>query len=787
MAGLFAAVGCQYSDAPENGRQRCAAGSKPCPDGYYCFAGNNTCWKNGSSPGDAGAGDVAKDSGADHGDLPSQADADDTIGMVPDGASPDGSPVDASLTCATGKHICDDSCADDTSAMTCGASCTPCPIPEGGTATCVSGSCGGACSGDNKLCAGKCIAKDAVCGTCATGTHDCHGVCASDDSVNSCGKSCTPCAVPANGHATCQTGQCGIACATDFVQDGSSCINEKSVPCTPNTLPAGASDVSGNVTVHYTTAGGWETPAKCAWKCSAAGTHRCGETCADDSSVNSCGVSCTPCSVPSGGSATCSGGICGGACPTNQKLCMGQCIATNAVCMGNCPGGSHPCSGLCSADDSLNSCGTSCTPCAVPANGHALCQAGQCGLACSTDYVLENSTCINQKTVPCDANNANPANSSDVAGNVVIHYTTAGGWESPAKCAWTCNNDYAKEGASCINQKMVPCDTNNGSPANSSDIAANVTIHYTTAGGWESPAKCAWACDSAYTQEGQSCINQKMVPCDTNNGNPANSTDTAGNVTITWSPAGGWTAPAKCGWTCNTNYVLDSGSCINSKQVPCASGGNPANSTEVQSQVTITYTTASGWSAPAACPWNCNQPYTKSGNSCLPAIYMFPATGMSGAIGSRASANARCVAAAANFSFPHTQVVAFISFSATDEIRDLPSTASVPTNRPFVGWRKTNTLGAVVADNWADLLDGTIKTDFVSAGIYNDQDPTNFNNWFSGSFSDGSLDQNCNGWQLSSGNTGNYGNPYQPDKRWIENRTGLCGGTYDLMCLGYTP
>jgi hypothetical protein len=270
------------------------------------------------------------------------------------------------------------------------------------------------------------------------------------------------------------------------------------------------------------------------------------------------------------------------------------------------------------------------------------------------------------------------------------------------------------------------------------------------------------------------------VPCDTNNGNPANSSDIAGNVTITWSPAGGWTAPAKCSWTCNINYVLDSGSCINSKQVPCASGGNPANSTEVQSQVTITYTTASGWSTPAACSWNCNQPHTKSGNSCLPAIYMFSATAMSGAIGSRASANARCVTAAASFSFPHTQVVAFISFSDTDEIRDLPSTANVPTNRPFVGWRKSNTLGGVVADNWAGLLGGSIKANLA-------QVDDNF--WFSGSNGDGSLGENCSGWQPSANgtNTGNYGNPDQTDSRWIGNMSGLCGGTYDLMCLGYTP
>ncbi|HNT27486.1 MAG TPA: hypothetical protein PKH10_04815, partial [bacterium] len=111
------------------------------------------------------------------------------------------------------------------------------------------------------------------------------------------------------------------------------------------------------------------------------------------------------------------------------------------------------------------------------------------------------------------------------------HYTTAGGWESPADCAWSCDTDYALEGGTCINSKEVQCDEDNANPVNSSDVIANVTITYTSAGGWAAPADCAWSCDTDFALEGGACINQKDVPCDTDNANPLNSSDTIVNVT----------------------------------------------------------------------------------------------------------------------------------------------------------------------------------------------------------------------------------------------------------------
>ena len=74
------------------------------------------------------------------------------------------------------------------------------------------------------------------------------------------------------------------------------------------------------------------TPTVCG-----SGTHLCGNTCFSDTSVLSCGSSCTACPVPTGASATCVGGVCGQSCPSGTTLCGSACITftTTANC-GSC-------------------------------------------------------------------------------------------------------------------------------------------------------------------------------------------------------------------------------------------------------------------------------------------------------------------------------------------------------------------------------------------------------------------------------------------------------------------
>jgi hypothetical protein len=73
VACLGVLPGCRSSSKPENGTLKCGPDPYPCPSGYYCYkSGNpgqlNTCWRNGTSPPDAGMPDasVPADSGVDY-------------------------------------------------------------------------------------------------------------------------------------------------------------------------------------------------------------------------------------------------------------------------------------------------------------------------------------------------------------------------------------------------------------------------------------------------------------------------------------------------------------------------------------------------------------------------------------------------------------------------------------------------------------------------------------------------------------------------------------------------
>jgi hypothetical protein len=143
-----------------------------------------------------------------------------------------------------------------------------------------------------------------------------------------------------------------------------------------------------------------------------------------------------------------------------------------------------------------------------------------------------------------------------------------------------------------------------------------VTITYTTAGGWTSPADCAFACNTDYDLIGGACVNSRLVDC-ADITPPANAHQVESQVTITYTTASGWTDPANCAWACNTDYDLFGGACINSRLVACAPITPPANASQVDGQVTITYTTASGWTDPADCGWACNEGFHREDDACV--------------------------------------------------------------------------------------------------------------------------------------------------------------------------
>ncbi|MBI1909064.1 MAG: hypothetical protein HYS22_02715 [Deltaproteobacteria bacterium] len=161
--------------------------------------------------------------------------------------------------------------------------------------------------------------------------------------------------------------------------------------------------------------------------------------------------------------------------------------------------------------------------------------------------------------------------------------------------------------------------------------------------------------------------------------------------------------------------------------------------------------------------------------ACANNIIMFGTGGAGGGnLGGRAGADALCTASVGSLSC--NTIRAFISVSDADEIRDMPGNYGVPTTVAIQG-----STGTKIANNWEDLLDGTIPTSLATAGI---TDTT----WWSGSTTNGSLSNNCSNWTTSSfvapGGQQAFANV--TDSNWISQSNQSCAvGALVVLCLCY--
>ncbi|NJN92746.1 MAG: hypothetical protein HC875_00985 [Anaerolineales bacterium] len=105
----------------------------------------------------------------------------------------------------------------------------------------------------------------------------------------------------------------------------------------------------------------------------------------------------------------------------------------------------------------------------------------------------------------------------------------------------------------------------------------------------------------------------------------------------------------------------------------------------------------------------------------------------------------------------------------------MPGNYGVPTNRPIAGPN-----GAVIANDWADLLDGTIDVSLGAAGL-----PTAGPFW-SGSNVAGSLNaNNCIGWTDNFLDFGENGNPTRTDSTWLDDGPAGCNQLNFLFCIAF--
>ena len=132
-------------------------------------------------------------------------------------------------------------------------------------------------------------------------------------------------------------------------------------------------------------------------------------------------------------------------------------------------------------------------------------------------------------------------------------------------------------------------------------------------------------------------------------------------------------------------------------------------------------------------------------------------------------------AAAANrpLSLAGKRCHAFLSVDTPDSIANLPTNFGFPTDVPIVSGSDGTT---IIADNWADLLDGSIDVGLTSIGL-----PSNQGDWWSGSNANGTCSQNFDGWSDgSAGAQGYYGSESATWSIWIHYSTGQ---PEDSMCI----
>ena len=358
------------------------------------------------------------------------------------------------------------------------------------------------------------------------------------------------------------------------------------------------------------------------------GTNNCGTSvvinCGDaacggatpecDDSSNKCVADCEP---ETGSSWFCShnlaiGKVCGSIVGTDN------CGGPKTDTCGSCALGSH-CNETNACECDTNYCGAHGIECSVTGTGSPSCTcatgwSGALCTVCDTNYTLNDTAteCINRKRVNCT--DAAPSNASSIPELVWIEFTTAGGWSTPEACRWSCAPGYTSDGGvTCINTKQIVCA--DSPPSGASTILPKPDVTVTWNGtSWSAPAQCPWRCNPTYCQEGNSCMQTKIVSCTEVGSPPASNAHwiVADETLVCGSASTEWPAtPACTTWDCNSGSCLEgTNQCLATKTVNCvAPAGAPPvpNSSWTIQPVTVSCSTGnSTWPPIPTCEaYNC--------------------------------------------------------------------------------------------------------------------------------------------------------------------------------------
>ncbi len=386
----------------------CGSCTVACPLGASCVASACTC-------------PPAQPSGCASGCVDTETDHDNCGGCG--NACPSSSACHAGMCTICGTFVSDKTCSgncvdvasDVKNCGSCGHACASgstcaggvCTCPPGDPTTCAAApSDAGICvdtSTDHNNCGGcgnvcrlanarsGCTDKTCVILSCNTGFSDCDKAasngCEIDtandtNNCNECGNACRlPNALPGCGNSSCYV----KTCVAGYANCDGLASNGCEIDTQTDSKNCGACSTDG--APHACTGGKVCVNAVC--DCPA-GMHDCTGTCVSDdsTSTSSCGTTCAPCTVPTHGTATCSGAppVCGGACgnAVYPTLCGRACVDVMDD-NGNCGG-----------------CGAT----FACASGET-CVAGVC--MSGTDAGGKDAATANDAATPSDAASANEA------------------------------------------------------------------------------------------------------------------------------------------------------------------------------------------------------------------------------------------------------------------------------------------------------------------------------------------------------------------------------------------
>lgn len=249
----------------------------------------------------------------------------------------------------------------------------------------------------------------------------------------------------------------------------------------------------------------------------------------------------------------------------------------------------------------------------VTCGANASCSAGAC--RCDAGYEGDpNQGCA--QTVVCTESNCNGNGACEVTNGAIACECDEG--YAGATCS-RCASGFAKEDGKCVASTL--CDalecTENGSCVVDGNVAS-----CECAEGWA--GELCDGCAEGYSLDGTECVkdpdDSKWEDC--KDVAPDNATSTVEQVLVTYDEGTGeWSEPAACEWECDEDFDEDAGECVDTRTVACDSSAAlpPNGEYDTTQDVEITYTSAEGWTAPAACPWTCTGAFVKFENQCVAA------------------------------------------------------------------------------------------------------------------------------------------------------------------------